>query len=229
MGKGGSESEGRRCCNAGRCAGETAPLLELPYRAAQRVLGMQAKLHRWAAADPGRRFDDCSTSWTTRRFSLMACDRVAGEQGRPHGGGRRPHRAAIEASASGVPGFLDGSAGTAEGPVRSGRCRCGNARSPKPSRARSEARDPHGRRPGRPGGAEAGAGTDLRGRLRAGSVTGSGPGGAPTTRSRRSATTAPRLSVGARRRHRGVLRRDHHTALMDRVRDRSRTSGCWRW
>jgi RNA-directed DNA polymerase len=22
------------------------------------VLGMQAKLHRWAAADPGRRFDD---------------------------------------------------------------------------------------------------------------------------------------------------------------------------
>jgi RNA-directed DNA polymerase len=23
-----------------------------------RVAGMQAKLHRWAAADPGRRFDD---------------------------------------------------------------------------------------------------------------------------------------------------------------------------
>ena len=33
-------------------------LLESPQMAAQRVLGMQKKLHRWAVADPGRRFDD---------------------------------------------------------------------------------------------------------------------------------------------------------------------------
>jgi RNA-directed DNA polymerase len=33
--------------------------LELPGTGSfQRVSGMQTKLHRWAAADPGRRFDD---------------------------------------------------------------------------------------------------------------------------------------------------------------------------
>ena len=29
-----------------------------PMGSWSRVAGMQAKLHRWAAADPGRRFDD---------------------------------------------------------------------------------------------------------------------------------------------------------------------------
>ncbi len=29
-----------------------------PVGSWSRVAGMQAKLHRWAAADPGRRFDD---------------------------------------------------------------------------------------------------------------------------------------------------------------------------
>jgi hypothetical protein len=33
-------------------------LLSVPFTAGQRVLGMQMKLHRWATADPGRRFDD---------------------------------------------------------------------------------------------------------------------------------------------------------------------------
>ncbi|MEU8911472.1 hypothetical protein [Streptomyces mirabilis] len=31
---------------------------EAPMGSHQRVSGMQAKLHRWAAADDGRRFDD---------------------------------------------------------------------------------------------------------------------------------------------------------------------------
>jgi RNA-directed DNA polymerase len=31
---------------------------DVPQGAWPRVAGMQAKLHRWAAADPGRRFDD---------------------------------------------------------------------------------------------------------------------------------------------------------------------------
>ena len=31
---------------------------DTPYGAWSRVSEMQAKLHRWAAADPGRRFDD---------------------------------------------------------------------------------------------------------------------------------------------------------------------------
>jgi hypothetical protein len=42
----------------------SAPLVALsgPHR---RVSGMQAKLHQWAAADPGRRFDDL--------FNLVRC------------------------------------------------------------------------------------------------------------------------------------------------------------
>lgn len=35
-----------------------ALLEEGPMGPRQRVSEMQAKLHRWAAADPGRRFDD---------------------------------------------------------------------------------------------------------------------------------------------------------------------------
>jgi RNA-directed DNA polymerase len=31
---------------------------EVPVGRRRRVLEMQAKLHRWAVADPGRRFDD---------------------------------------------------------------------------------------------------------------------------------------------------------------------------
>jgi hypothetical protein len=35
-----------------------APAPEPPMWSGERVSGMQTKLHRWAAADPGRRFDD---------------------------------------------------------------------------------------------------------------------------------------------------------------------------
>ncbi len=56
MAKGGSGCEkGRRLqCRKTRrrMAAPTAPT------GGSRVAGMQAKLHRWAAADPGRRFDD---------------------------------------------------------------------------------------------------------------------------------------------------------------------------
>lgn len=53
-------------------ASEDAP--EGPY---SKVTGIQAKLHRWAAADPGRRFDD--------PFKLRVRPRDAG-------GGVRPSR-----------------------------------------------------------------------------------------------------------------------------------------
>ena len=48
-----------------------------------RVAGMQAKLHRWAAADPGRRSMTCSTSCMTRRRCMW---RSAGSRatGREH-------------------------------------------------------------------------------------------------------------------------------------------------
>ena len=46
-----------------------------------RVLGMQAKLHRWAAADPGRRFDDLFNLVCDPATLQMAFDRVAGNIG----------------------------------------------------------------------------------------------------------------------------------------------------
>jgi RNA-directed DNA polymerase len=38
-----------------------------PVGSWSRVAGMQAKLHRWAVADPGRRFDDLFNRTTRRR------------------------------------------------------------------------------------------------------------------------------------------------------------------
>ncbi|WP_323135940.1 hypothetical protein [Streptomyces sp. NBC_01669] len=45
-----------------------------------RVLGMQAKLHRWAVADPGRRFDDLFSFVHDPATLIVAFDRVAGNQ-----------------------------------------------------------------------------------------------------------------------------------------------------
>ncbi|MEU8364538.1 hypothetical protein AB0C27_51840 [Nonomuraea sp. NPDC048882] len=42
---------------------------------------MQAKLHRWAAADPGRRFEDLFNFVHDPATLLMAFDRVAGNRG----------------------------------------------------------------------------------------------------------------------------------------------------
>ena len=42
---------------------------------------MQTKLHRWAVADPDRRFDDLFNLVCDPAFLLVAWDRVAGNQG----------------------------------------------------------------------------------------------------------------------------------------------------
>jgi RNA-directed DNA polymerase len=58
-----------------------APPGEDPEESGGRVSGMQAKLHRWAAADPGRRFDDLFNfvhDPTTLRYAFY---RVAGNKG----------------------------------------------------------------------------------------------------------------------------------------------------
>jgi RNA-directed DNA polymerase len=47
----------------------------------QRVSEMQAKLHRWAAADPGRRFDDLFKLVCDPATLLVAFERVAGNTG----------------------------------------------------------------------------------------------------------------------------------------------------
>jgi RNA-directed DNA polymerase len=68
----------------------------VPMGPRRRVSEMQAKLHRWAAADPGRRFDDLFNFVHDPATLIVAFDRVAGQhrvpdcwRGRPHGR-RRP-------------------------------------------------------------------------------------------------------------------------------------------
>ncbi len=74
-----------------------------PYR---RVVEMQAKLHRWAVADPGRRFDDLFNLVHDPATLLMAFVRVAGNQGARTPGVDGLTVADVEESV-GVPGFLD--------------------------------------------------------------------------------------------------------------------------
>jgi RNA-directed DNA polymerase len=93
-----------------------------------RVSEMQAKLHRWAAADPGRRFDDLFNFVHDPATLLVAFARVAGNRGANTPGVDGWTVAAVEEHV-GAPGFLDGlRTSLKEG--RSGRCRCVNAASP---------------------------------------------------------------------------------------------------
>ena len=55
--------------------------LDEPIGSRQRVSGMQAKLHRWAAADAGRRFDDLFNLVHDPATLLVAFDRVASNLG----------------------------------------------------------------------------------------------------------------------------------------------------
>lgn len=71
-----------------------------------RVSGMQAKLHHWAAADPGRRFDDLFNFVCDPATLLVAFDRVAGNAGAKTPGVDGLTVAAVEASV-GMSGFLD--------------------------------------------------------------------------------------------------------------------------
>jgi RNA-directed DNA polymerase len=57
-----------------------APQL-LPAGRGLRVSEMQAKLHRWAVADPGRRFDDLFNFVYDPATLMLAFNRVAGNQG----------------------------------------------------------------------------------------------------------------------------------------------------
>src|SRR5258706_9519765 len=53
----------------------------VPEGSWSRVSGMQAKLHRWAAADPGRRFDDLFNLVHDPATLIVAFSRVAGNGG----------------------------------------------------------------------------------------------------------------------------------------------------
>jgi RNA-directed DNA polymerase len=67
---------------------------------------MQTKLHRWAAADPGRRFDDLFNFVHDPATLLVAWDRVAANRGAKTAGSDGWTCARIE-SEVGVPRFLD--------------------------------------------------------------------------------------------------------------------------
>jgi RNA-directed DNA polymerase len=71
-----------------------------------RVAGMQAKLHRWAVADPGRRFDDLFNFVHDPATLIVAFSRVAGNQGANTPGVDGVTAAYVEETV-GVPGFLD--------------------------------------------------------------------------------------------------------------------------
>ena len=72
----------------------------------ERVAGMQAKLHRWAAADPGRRFDDLFNLVHDPATLFVAFCRVAGNQG-ANTPGVDGITAEYVTEQVGVPGFLD--------------------------------------------------------------------------------------------------------------------------
>ena len=71
-----------------------------------RVSGMQTKLHHWAAADPGRRFDDLFNFVHDPATLLVAFDRVAGNTGANTPGVDGLTVADVDASI-GMFGFLD--------------------------------------------------------------------------------------------------------------------------
>src|SRR3954453_19879371 len=78
----------------------------VPVGPRARVAGMQAKLHRWAAADPGRRFDDLFNFVHDPATLIVAFARVAGNQGANTPGIDGLTVADVEQEI-GVPGFLD--------------------------------------------------------------------------------------------------------------------------
>ena len=79
---------------------------DVPVGPRRRVSGMQAKLHRWAAADPGRRFDDLFNLVHDPATLIVACDRVANNRGAKTAGSDGWTVARIEAEV-GVTRFLD--------------------------------------------------------------------------------------------------------------------------
>jgi len=77
-----------------------------PQGSWSRVAGMQAKLHRWAAADPGRRFGDLFNFVHDPATLIVAFARVATNQGANTPGVDGVTAAWVEEQV-GVPGFLD--------------------------------------------------------------------------------------------------------------------------
>lgn len=78
----------------------------VPAGPSRRVSEMQAKLHCWAAADPGRRFDDLFNLVHDPATLIAAFDRVAGNRGAKTPGVDDMTVADVEEHV-GIPGFLN--------------------------------------------------------------------------------------------------------------------------
>lgn len=77
------------------------------FSSRQAVLRMQTKLHRWAVADRGRRFDDLYNLVADPCFLAMAWERVRENTGARSAGIDKRTARSIEASEGGVEGFLE--------------------------------------------------------------------------------------------------------------------------
>src|SRR5712672_2196672 len=106
MAKGASKSRGSGCWKTRRSPVNTSELELALCWAEPRVLEIQAKLHRWAVADPGRRFDDLFNLVADPAFLLVAWARVRGNRG-ARTAGVDGHTALSITAAVGVEGFLD--------------------------------------------------------------------------------------------------------------------------
>src|SRR6266498_1982268 len=82
MAKGGSESAGLELARQETLVNTGAPWPMLSAEEAEaRVLGIQAKLHRWAIDDPERRFGDLFNLVCDPAFLLVGWRRVRGNRG----------------------------------------------------------------------------------------------------------------------------------------------------
>jgi RNA-directed DNA polymerase len=106
MAKGASKSRGCGCWKTRRTLVNISELELALGWAEPRVLEIQAKLHRRAVADPGRRFDDLFNLVADPAFLLVAWARVRGNKG-ARTAGVDGHTALSITAAVGVEGFLD--------------------------------------------------------------------------------------------------------------------------
>ena len=231
MGKGGSGIEKGRRLQCRKTRRRTAVrLVRAGWGRRARVSEMQAKLHRWAVADPGRRFDDLFNFVHDPATLIVAFDRVAGNRGASTPGVDGLTVADIEEQV-GRPGVPGRPAGRRQGRLVPAAAGAGT-QDPQAGRVGEgpQARHSDGRGPGRPGGAEAGAGTDLRGRLRAGLLRVPAQAAGPRRDRRDPPLRHPRLPLGAGRGHRGVFRLHRpHGPDGPGAADGSRTNASWRW
>src|SRR5450755_2373345 len=106
MAKGASKSRGFGCWKTRRTLMNISELEVALCVAEQRVLQIQAKLHRWARDDPHRRFDDLFNLVADPAFLLVAWDRVRGNKGARTAGADGRTTASISLG-TGVEEYLD--------------------------------------------------------------------------------------------------------------------------